>query len=229
MPIPRTLNQDFFKTWSPQMAYVLGFFAADGSMIQNNRGGQYIEFTNTDRSILEQIQRVTQSSHLIAERKSHKASQKSVFRIQIGSKTWFEDLSQLGFMQDKSSRLPLPNIPSKYFGDYTRGYFDGDGCVYYAHLQFADRKKRRGILLTLFTSGSKQFLKTFWEKLQRYGVQGGSLKHKTRGFELTFSHRDSVALHRIMYHTGTVPELFLPRKRDKLEKAIRELHLAVVA
>ena len=28
MPISKTLNQDFFKTWSPEMAYVLGFFAA---------------------------------------------------------------------------------------------------------------------------------------------------------------------------------------------------------
>ncbi len=52
MPMHRTLNQDFFKTWSPEMAYVLGYFAADGSMIQNKRGGHFIEFTSTDAVLI---------------------------------------------------------------------------------------------------------------------------------------------------------------------------------
>lgn len=207
------------------MAYVLGFFAADGSMILNKRGGKYIEFTNTDRSILEQVQQVTGSPHLIAERESILASQKSVFRMQIGSKIWFDDLVLLGFTPSKSKRLPLPNIDAAYFGDFVRGYFDGDGCVYFSHLKYADRENARGVVLTLFTSGCRPFLSALWKRLQQNGIRGGSLKKKARGFELVFSHKDSVALHRVMYHTGKVPELYLPRKREKLEKAIRELHL----
>lgn len=221
----RELNQHFFKEWSPEMAYVLGFFAADGSMISNVRGGKYIEFTNTDRSILEQIQNVTHSPHRIAERKPQTPQQRPVFRIQIGSKEWYTDLYALGFLPSKSKQLPMPKIPPAYFGDFVRGYFDGDGCVYYAKLQFAGRKNPRGILMTLFTSGCRPFLESFWKRLKKAGVQGGSLKKKTNGFELVFSHKDSVALHRIMYHTGKVPELYLPRKREKLEHAIRELHL----
>ena len=206
------------------MAYVLGFFAADGSMLRNGRGAHFIEFTITDRVVLEQIQRVTNSTHHIAERKKG-VTHKTAYRLQIGSWKWFKDLSCLGFMQNKSKRLPLPNIPKKYFGDFVRGYFDGDGCVYFNHLKFGDRKKHRLILLTLFTSGSRQFLDSLWEKLKTHGVHGGSLKNKTRGFELVFSHSDSIALHHIMYHTGGTPELYLPRKREKLEKAIRELRM----
>ncbi len=218
----RELNHNFFKKWSPEMAYVLGFFAADGSMIKNKRGAHFIEFTITDRSVLEQIQQVTNSTHRIAERRQ-RARHKTAYRLQVGSKKWFEDLSRLGFMQNKSKRLPLPKIPKKYFGDFVRGYFDGDGCVYFNRLQYADRKRPRLILLTLFTSGCRSFLDSLWDELKDRGVHGGSLKRKTRGFELVFSHSDSVALHNVMYHTGKDPELWLPRKRVKLENAIRAL------
>jgi len=44
MPIYKTKNENFFKKWTPEMAYVLGFFAADGSMVKNKRGACFIEF-----------------------------------------------------------------------------------------------------------------------------------------------------------------------------------------
>ena len=45
------------------------------------------------------------------------------------------------------------------------------------------------------------------------------------GYDLVFSHGDSLALYRLMYHTAETSELFLPRKRDKLEQAIQVLGL----
>jgi hypothetical protein len=42
MPIHKEINHDFFKLWTPGMAYVLGFFSADGSMIKNKRGACFI-------------------------------------------------------------------------------------------------------------------------------------------------------------------------------------------
>lgn len=48
----KTLNQDFFKEWNPTMAYVLGFFAADGNMIRTKRGGHFISFHITDKIVL---------------------------------------------------------------------------------------------------------------------------------------------------------------------------------
>jgi hypothetical protein len=48
MPIYRAKNENFFKKWSPEMAYVLGFFTADGNMLKNKRGAHFIEFNTTD-------------------------------------------------------------------------------------------------------------------------------------------------------------------------------------
>lgn len=225
MPIHRELNHDFFKKWSPEMAYILGFFAADGSMIKNKRGGHFIEFTITDRIVLEIIQNAIESTHKIQKRTQKNDVWKTQYRIQIGSKEWFEDLSRFGFSQNKSKKLQLPEVPKKYFGDFVRGYFDGDGCVYFSSIKFADRKNPRLVLMTLFTSGSRPFLEKLHSNLLKSGIKGGHISNKNRGHDLVFSRRDSLALYRLMYHTGKVTDMFLPRKRKKLEKAIKILGL----
>jgi len=221
----RELNHDFFKKWSPEMAYVLGFFAADGSMLKNNRGAHFIEFTITDLIILELIQKVVRSTHKLQIRDRNSGIWKVQYRLQIGSKEWFSDLSRLGFTQNKSNTLKFPKIPKKYLGDFIRGYFDGDGCVYFNNLKYADRKYKRWVLLTIFTSGSREFLEALHTILRTFKVKGGSLRKKVRGFDLAFSHSDSLALYRLMYHTGKTSDMFLPRKREKLERAIEVLGL----
>lgn len=226
----RELNHSFFKKWSYDMAYVLGFFAADGSMIRNKRGGHFIEFTITDRVVLELIQRVTGSTHKIQKRPSRNVAWKTQYRIQIGSKKWFADLSRLGFTQNKSNTLLFPKIPKKYLSDFVRGYFDGDGCIYFKKLKFADRKNKRWIVLTLFTSGSEAFLRSLHTALLSIGVKGGSLRKKARGFDLSLSSRDSLAIYRLMYHTAPITDLYLPRKYKLFTKAMKTLYPnAVVA
>ncbi len=227
MPIPKTLNDGFFKKWSPEMAYVLGYFAADGSMLRNKRGAHFIEFTTTDRILLRHLLTTTNSNHKVQtrSRKGKKANWKIQYRIQIGSKEWFTDLIALGFTERKSLSLCFPLIPKSCVAHFIRGYFDGDGCVYFQHLKYADRVKKRWVLQTLFTSGSRLFLVSLHETLKRHGIKKGSLRKKTRGFELVFSHHDSLALYKLMYHTNPTSSLFLPRKRVKLERAIRTLGL----
>lgn len=220
----RTLNQDFFKKWTPEMAYVLGYFAADGSMIKNKRNGHFIEFTSTDLVLIQNLQLAVHSNHKITTRE-HGGNCKIAYRLQLGSKQWFADLEKLGFTPNKSMTLKFPEVPIPCIGDFIRGYFDGDGCVYFGKLKFSDRKKTRFIFLTMFTSGSYQFLESLWTVLKKSTIVGGSLYKKGRGFNLSFSHLDSLALYRLIYHTAKASDLFLPRKRRKLERAIKVLGL----
>lgn len=214
------------------MAYVLGYFAADGTMITTKRGGHYIEFHSTDKRLIEITRSALKSSHAIGIRQPGKGKihEKVSYRLQIGSKDMYTDLERLGFVQRKSNVLAFPDIPKKYVADFVRGYFDGDGCVYFKRLKFADRKKSRRILLSLFTSGSRKFLCVLHEYLRMRGVRGGSIKNKERGFELMLSARDSLALYRLMYNTGADTELYLPRKYKLFRKAMLALYPdAVVA
>ena len=69
MPILKTKNENFFKKWSPEIAYVLGFFAADGNMTKNKRGAHFIEFQITDQDLLIKIKKLLGSNHKIGIRK----------------------------------------------------------------------------------------------------------------------------------------------------------------
>lgn len=225
MPIARMLNQDLFKAWSPEMAYILGYFAADGSMIVHKNGGHYIEFTSTDRELLEHVQFASGSGQRISVRPVRNSAWKQQYILRIGSKEWFQDLLLWGFTPRKSHTLAFPLILDAHLGHFVRGYFDGDGCVYFNKLKYRDRTNERWILLTLFTSGSRGFLIELHRRLKLSGLKGGSLATKERGHELKFSHRDSLALYRLMYNTGPISNLYLPRKREKLERAIQVLGL----
>jgi len=224
--VPRTLRHDFFKTWTPEMAYVLGFFAADGSMLRNGRGAHFVEFTVVDRIVLEHIQQYTNSSHRISTRERG-GNTKTAYRLQIGSKEWFTDLSRLGFTQHKSKTLQFPSVPRKYFSDFVRGYFDGDGCVYFGEHYAKDRGKMRFVFTTSFTCGNRTFLEELHASLLQVGLLGGrvAVKGDKSGYELVLSHNDSLALYRLMYHTGKISFPYLPRKREKLERAIQVLGL----
>lgn len=67
------------------MAYVLGFFTADGSMIKNKRGAHFIEFEITDKDLLFRIRDLLGSNHKITTRDRNKSLS---YRLQIGSKKY---------------------------------------------------------------------------------------------------------------------------------------------
>ena len=230
-PMYRAVNHDFFKKWTPEMAYVLGYFAADGSMIRNNRGAHFIEFTSIDKSLVLLVRRALSSSHTISVRLARLSTHKISYRIQIGSKEMFNDLRSFGFMQNKSNTIRLPKIPQEYFGDFVRGYFDGDGNVYFKKHWVKARKKKKGIFACRFTSGSKKYLEDLHRSLKNMGVAKGFILAKSHqsGFELVLSHRDSLALYQLIYNTASCAGLFLPRKYKLFQKAIRTLYPALRA
>lgn len=208
------------------MAYVLGFFAADGTMIANRRGAHFIEFHITDRDILFQIREAVGSNHKIGirNRNTEEKKWKIGYRLQLGSKEWFADLERLGFSSNKSLVLAFPRIPKDHLAHFIRGYFDGDGCIHFKKYYAKDRGKMKWSFSTRFTSGSKPFLSRLHSVLLSQGLQGGFVTNKNRGYELVFSHKDSLALYGLLYDTMRATDLFLPRKYKLFRKAIETLY-----
>jgi intein-encoded DNA endonuclease-like protein len=217
VPIFKNKNEDFFKKWSPEMAYVLGFFAADGCMIKNKRGAHFIEFHIVDKNLLIRIRKALNSNHKIATRKI-KDGWKSAHHLQIGSKEIFNDLLFLGMTPNKSNSLIFPNIKEEYLSHFIRGYFDGDGNVFLG--KRSDRINRNWILQSGFTSGSKEFIKELKIKLKKFANIAGSTQHYSSGaYRLCFSIKDSLKLYEFMYSSNE--SLFLPRKKRIFEKYIK--------
>lgn len=162
------INRNFFQTWSPQMAYVLGFIFADGAIedVQKSSRTCYISIitSSKDLNILEQIRNVMNSAHKFYKRQARiqthsngkRYLSKDCFIFRIGSKLMYNDLLKLGVTPRKSLTILFPNIPLEYQSFFLRGYFDGDGCI---HL--IKRKYPR----LIFTSGSAKFLEGITETL----------------------------------------------------------------
>ena len=67
------------------MAYVLGFFAADGWITHNKRGANFWCIQITDKKLLNSIKNVIQSDHAIGIRNGKKKSHSVLYRLQIGN------------------------------------------------------------------------------------------------------------------------------------------------
>ena len=117
MAVHKKINKDFFKKWTHEMAYILGFFAADGYITVNRRGGQYWCFQITDKELLERIKKSIKSGHKISVRPGSGNNQ-TIYRLQIGSIEMCNDLRELGFGERKTKCLTVPNVPNKYFSHF---------------------------------------------------------------------------------------------------------------
>lgn len=222
MPVQKAVNKDFFKIWTKEMAYVLGFFAADGYVTINKRGGHFLCIQITDKELLEKIKKVMQSEHKIGIRLPRKKEEKIIYRIQIGSKAMCNDLLKLGFSERKTKSMAVPNVPNKYFSDFVRGYFDGDGNVWMG-LVHRDRNKKVNTLFTAFTSCSYGFLSELKERLEkRRNIRCSSvLKIKNKKcYRLKLSILPSLKLYDFMYNNeaGYTSGLFLERKKKVFKK-----------
>ncbi len=221
-------NKHFFKKWSSEMAYVLGYFAADGCMFVNPRGSHFIDFTSIDRELIEKVKQCLDSRHLLSvHNKDNKNSHwKTRFRLQVGSKVMFKDLLELGLTPRKSKTLKFPSVPDKYLADFIRGYFDGDGCVFYGYYKRNDRKNKtfQYRIGTSFACGSKEFLTKLHALLiQMANVRGGCLSKKAKDkedFQLAFSTNDSRKIFQFMYNDIS-KQYFLERKFNKFKQALQ--------
>jgi len=151
------------------------------------------------------------------------SNNKKRYRLQVGSKEMFQDLLRLGLTPRKSKNIKLPVIPNQYFADFVRGNFDGDGCVKFGLYIKRGRKKPSPVLITQFSSGSRDFLVDLLKKLkERALIQGGCVYVKRdkggENYSLQMSTNDSFRLFDFMYK-NTEENVFLRRKNNIFKKA----------
>lgn len=193
------INQDYFKTWSHNMAYVLGLWFADGCIY----GDKMFDITlhKKDKYILKKV-----AEELKYEGPLYDYVDRQAVRINFSCKVVYEDIITLGGMERKSLTLKFPEVPKEYLPDFIRGYFDGDGSV-------MNLKNNR--LNSVFTCGNKQFLKSLLKILkEEAGIEGGSFDDSCSS--LKFGKRDTLRLGDYIYKNN--PELFLLRKKQKFFK-----------
>lgn len=120
------VNEDYFKKWSSNMAYILGFILADGCIIKGTYKGysDALKFgvQKRDIDILEKIKKELSSEHKIS-------LCKNADHFSITNQVIVNDLKKLGISYRKSLKENIPDVPKKYIRDFIRGIVDGDGGI----------------------------------------------------------------------------------------------------
>jgi intein/homing endonuclease len=215
MGIKHKVNENFFKEWSSDMSYLLGYLYADGSMIESKEiRAKYLCIGSIDRYLVENSKKLLSSEHnlKIVERGGNR---KRWYSLKIGSHKIYNDLEKLGVYQNKSNTISFPGtIPNKFINDFIRGYLDGDGCI---HLEKGIGQRNQPLIKALkiiFTSGSKEFLSGMALVLNnKVGLKQTKVYDSRRSFQLRYGTHDSLELFKYMYKGK--PRNFLNRKFDK--------------
>ena len=215
MGIKYSSNEDFFKKWTSEMAYVLGYLYADGSLEDASYlRGKYVRVSSVEKGNIIKIKKILNSKHTITEKKPTTKNGKTGYLLRIGSHILYDDLIKLGLYPNKSLTVKFPQIPKKFLNYFVLGYFDGDGCVM---IQRAKGKIQKVIIKKLnvvFTCGSKDFLEKLAEKLkENFGINQLNVYNGHKSFMLSYSTEDSVKFFKVVYN-NVKKDIFIKRKFD---------------
>lgn len=213
MGIKYKVDEEFFKKWTSEMAYVLGYLYADGSLENAEYiRGKYIRVSSIDKSSILKIKSLLMSKHTMVKIDSPTKNGHKRYLLRIGSHELYADLEKLGLYPNKSLTINFPDIPRKFLADFIRGYFDGDGCV---HICLGKGKIQRYIIKKLsitFTCGSKYFLEKLSNKLEEIiETKNRKVYNGHRSYMLCYSTQDSLKIFKFLYG-NLEKKIFLKRK-----------------
>lgn len=200
------------------MSYLLGYITADGcvGICKGRKKNPYtFNITSIDKGHLYRLRKIIESTHKISQKNGVNSG---AFQLQLRNSSICIDLIRLGIIPRKTARLQPMRVPKKYFADFVRGYFDGDGTVYMYRVNNVWQIKAG------FVSASQAFFRAFHTELcKRLGIPEKTVhtkkKRKASDKKQYTSHfyiDDCKKLADFMY--GNHTNLYLPRKRRVFEK-----------
>lgn len=196
MGVKHYCNEELFETWSPSMAYLLGYIYADGDVVDCSYiRTQYFKVTSTDLELITKSKALLESEHKIKTIAPINNNSKTKYILRIGSKKLYKSLVRRGVFQNKSLTMKFPKMPAKFVPHFIRGYFDGDG-----HISIVYEKGKFKKLILVFVSGSSEFLSQLANHLNsKVGLRINKIYNHTRAYRLAYSTSDSIKIFKYIY------------------------------
>lgn len=197
------INEHYFDTIdTDEKAYWLGFIAADGCISTNGNGYKIIICLNK-----KDIDMLVAFKNAINSTRDIKMIGRSKAEFRCNSKYMVNALKKYGITPRKTFTMEFSNeIPSKYYSGFIRGYFDGDGTIYFSK----EGKPYWGIVAT----------KAFLEKVQEIimdevGLSKTKIRKKGKMYELRYIGSNNVkAIREWLYKDATV---YMNRKKERMD------------
>jgi hypothetical protein len=199
--------------WSPDFAYAIGLITTDGCL---SKDGRHIDLTSNDTEQLENFNKALKIKIKIGKKES--GIGKIGKRIQFSDVLFYRFLNEIGLTSAKSKTLGKIEIPSKYFFDFLRGCFDGDGSFY---SYWDPRWKSSFMFYIVFISASHVHIKWLQSELHSRVQVGGHLNRDSKKltYQLKYAKRESLKIIKNMYYSDSI--VCLSRKREKIEEAVK--------
>lgn len=195
------------------MAYLLGFIASDGYIrLDTNEIG--IGLSAVDKNQLIQFREVI-GGRQISEYTTSEGFEtvKWVFTSQKVK----EELSKYNIVPQKTFKLQPPiKLNQKFWIDYIRGYFDGDGSVNY----LASNKALRWQICSATPEILQWIIDFLYEEYNIPKVKILEQQRKEKLYYFQYSTNATKEIYKILY---TENSWFLQRKKDKFEEILKKI------
>jgi hypothetical protein len=160
-PRKHKVNEDFFKVWTHEMAWVLGLFITDGTV---NKTIHSISFSQKDERILRLIAKYMEADFI----KGPIGPTRLTPSLIVNSKEIKKDLEKLGICSNKSLTVPFPDVPKEFLPSFIKGVIDGDGWV-----------QKKGYVMNV-TTGSIDFANGLLAVFKSWILRSEITKEKTQ-------------------------------------------------
>lgn len=211
-------NNEYFSHETRDMAWLLGFLAADGNISKKDNTIQ-IKLSIKDIEILEKIRLALQIENPITTYTTKDGF--DVCCLRWSSKQQKHDLSKYSIVPNKTYILQPPfNLNRKYWIDYIRGYFDGDGSI---NLIKNSNGRGNGNLRWQICSINKEFLEWIVNYLyEDYNITKVNVlkQDKNRKQPIYYFQYSSVATRQIYNILYNESQMFLKRKKEHFEEIL---------
>ena len=196
--------------WSPKLAYAVGLITTDGCL---SIDGRHVDFTSKDIQLLQTFKKCLGLKNKIGLKTSG-FSKKKYPRIQFGDSVLYKWLLRIGLTPHKSKTIGKLKISDKYFFDFLRGHFDGDGSCY----GYWDPRWASSFMFYLtFNSASKTHIDWLRKKIRKLGgINGHIVQDGTKSeWQLKYAKNESKLLFPKLYYKKELP--CLKRKYKKIK------------
>src|SRR4030042_2540334 len=175
------INENFYSSWSNEMAYVLGVIFTDGNINPGSKRDPSQKTTTRsprliiaqkEPELLNKVSKLMNCDMKLRHRKKRGIAG-PLYVFDICSEKIYDDLINLGLSPHKSKTIEFPNVPPEFVRHFVRGCWDGDGSI------FISNGKLRGS----YVCGSLKFMDGLVHELYKAGIH--KIKPPYSGFPLT--------------------------------------------
>ena len=198
---------------SSNLYYAIGLITTDGYL---SIDGRHISFTSKDEELAKLFRSCLGINNVIGKKASGYQREKKYYVVQFGDIVFYQWCLRLGLMPNKSKKLTHLNIPDKYFFDFLRGCFDGDGTSY---AYWDPRWRSSYMFYSAIASASPAFLIWLQKTINRLINIKGRIVSSCRSQQLRFAKKETKILFKKMYRQKN--SAYLKRKFDKLQNFLK--------